>query len=189
MKRLILIFVIAVFGSAAMWAGDNGWRLGVTANKSVMASGQAEVEPSYWSLGGEVSYLFNPVWRLTVTPTLGLQYLRYDVDWNKKNGFAATLGVDAGLKLGYGFSILTGPAVRYGSNAKDNIGDQDSGFTAYWGFGISKDFLGFYVSAKYYQSITKSKEVVDYDYPGVARPEFESRLCKNYFIFAIGYKF
>ncbi len=187
MKRLILIFVVAVFGSAAMCAGDNGWRLGVTANKSVMASGQAEVEPSYWSLGGEVSYLFNPVWRLTVTPTLGLQYIKYEC---ATSGFSATLGVDAGLKLGYGFSILTGPAVRYGSKTKDLIYNNSSGLTGYWGFGISKDFLGFYISAKYYQSITKGeRHMITSEHLGNGPYDNPDNLCKNYFNFSIGYKF
>lgn len=188
MKRIILIITIAFIGNAAMSAGDNGWRLGISANKSVMASGQAEIESPYWSLGGEVSYLWNPVWRLTVTPALDMQYLKYQ---SGDGGLAVTFGVDAGLKLGYGFSILTGPAGRYCSKSKIYIDGNDSGLSAYWGFGISKDLFGFYISAKYYQSITKGTPFLVGSLPGQSHSTYNEprELCKNYFKFSIGYKF
>lgn len=188
MKRLILIFVVAVFGSAAMWAGDNGWRLGVTANKSVMASGQTDNEPHFWSIGGEVSYLWNPVWRLTLSPVLGVQYMDYS---NRLNGSCIiALGVDAGVKLGYGFSVLTGPAVRYGTRSKDYISDYGKNFTAYWGFGLCKEFMRFYISAKYYQCMSHTKpNIVASSFPGQEVPDMPKSLCKNYLNFSIGYKF
>lgn len=156
MKRLIMIVMLVaavVFGAKA---GDNDWAAGITVTKSVKGSGQRVLEPGYWSLGGEISRSFNPVWRLTVTPELKLQYLQYNRGGLiKDSGLSVTLGVDLGIKLCYGFSILTGPAVRYGTNMA-KASEDGKAFAAYWDFGVRKDFSDFYITAKYYQSFIKA---------------------------------
>lgn len=168
MKRLIMIVMLVAAVAFGVKAGDNDWAVGLTASKSVTGSGQEVVEPAYWSLGGEISRSFNPVWRLTVTPELKLQYLEYSLggEYSLKNsGFTVTLGVDLGIKLGYGFSVLTGPAVRYGTNmAKES--EDGKAFAAYWDFGVRKDFSDFYITAKYYQCFIKSQPEGHYCVPG-----------------------
>lgn len=157
MKKLIMIMMLVAAVAFGAKAGDNDWAVGITANKSVKAPNQAELERPYWSLGGEISRRFNTVWRLTVTPELKLQYLQYkNGDYSlKSSGLAVTLGVDLGIRLWYGFSVLTGPAVRYGTNmAKES--EDGKAFAAYWDFGVRKDFSDFYITAKYYQSIIKA---------------------------------
>ena len=166
MKKLIMIVMLVASIAFGAKAGDNDCAVGLTVTKSVKGSGQEVVEPAYWSLGGEISRSFNPVWRLTVTPELKLQYLQYNRGESiKDSGLSVTLGVDLGIKLCYGFSILTGPAVRYGTNmAKES--EDGKAFAGYWDFGVRKDFSDFYITAKYYQCFIKSQPEGHYCVPG-----------------------
>ena len=192
MKRLIMIVMLVAAVAFGAKAGDNDWAVGITATKSVKAASQEELERPYWSLGGEISRRFNPVWRLTITPELKLQYLEYRYHNErysfKNSGFALTLGVDFGIRLGRGFSVLTGPAVRYGTNTADeSYGDK--AFVAYWDFGVRKDFSKFFITAKYYQSFIRTKPHLLYTYPGIEYPEEPDLLHQNNLSLSIGYRF
>lgn len=187
MKKLIMILMLVAAVAFGAKAGDNEWAVGVTATKSV---NDVTMEPPYWSLGGEISRRFNPVWRLTITPELKLQYLQYHVgEYSLRNsGLTITLGVDLGFRLGYGFSVLTGPAVRYGTNTAKESEDGNA-FVAYWDFGVRKDFSDFYITAKYYQSFIKTQPEGHYCIPGAGILLGSKRLHPNNLSLSIGFRF
>lgn len=174
--------VISLFIPAISAQAHSGWRVGVTASKSVTGDDTWTDEPDNWGIGASAAYKFNLPLRLYVQPEIALQYLHPEKEYwygavspdnynpktiprskeSSSDAFAAYASVVAGYDFGAGFSLFTGPEVRYSYQSNHQYNQLRNKWVAYWTFGLNKDFGPIYVNLRYSQHLNHTV----YEYSG-----------------------
>ena len=159
MKRIPL-FLIFLLGALTCLAQDKGLGIGVFGSVST----DRYCGNQYWAVGAAVDYKVPFNQSFFFNPEIALGYERHaKIDYNglpKDYGFHPDLmtmyvSALAGINLGKGWSVLTGPQGQF----QLIVDDPHKNFkykraALFWDFGIAKSFNRVFVKASYDQHIT-----------------------------------